>query len=30
MTRLTTMTSEKIRPHHRDRMAVVYIRQSTP
>src|SRR5947209_2349340 len=30
MTPLTTMTSEKIRPHHRDRTAVVYIRQSTP
>ena len=30
MTPLTTMTGEKIRPHHRDRMAVVYIRQSTP
>src|SRR5689334_150383 len=30
MTPLTTMTGEKIRPHHRDRLAVVYIRQSTP
>jgi DNA invertase Pin-like site-specific DNA recombinase len=30
MTPLTTMTGEKIRPHHRERMAVVYIRQSTP
>jgi DNA invertase Pin-like site-specific DNA recombinase len=30
MTPLSSASSEKIRPHHRDRMAVVYIRQSTP
>src|SRR5690349_1412257 len=30
MTQPNATTSKKIRPHHRDRMAVVYIRQSTP
>ena len=30
MSQLSIATSDKIHAHHRDRLAIVYIRQSTP